>query len=503
MDIGRQVSASHTGDSGATHAAAHTAATTAAAHTAAHTTTTAADFNSGNGEHAALATLTATATATATALTAALTTLGHSGSHAGDTLQAFHEGIGIDAPPAGMQLSRLGKTLTEHDAPLFHRVFQRLLGDLRDDFKNVCQAQISQSRIDANRNIVQVDRFSGLLSLLRGSSEGIHATHSWSRQRLIHLRVHHESDALFLRIAEAGLLVEVLDDLTQRKPIKLDLVDADGVELVINRLTAGSSVDAIGATERIGNRELRLGLFPILLHFEQLILVGQELLAMSAGVLGLANDVQVLVGRTVVGIELDGLLQLGFGAIEVSHFKGELAVLNGDRSGQFVGLVLADVAQRFVGGDASNQIGETLIVLALEVLGLDVVRVDLEDALHLEVGFLVLARLGSIVSQSQTSGGEALDGDVALLLNARTQFLGQIPSVFVGLGGRREIALLSGSCGSLQRLAQDDGFFFAPYGDLTGFLRHGAGGDGIERGNECDETQDLRDFRHGVLHGLD
>ena len=299
------------------------------------------------------------------------------------------------------------------------------------------------------------------------------------------------------------MLVEVLHNLTQRKPIKLDLVDADGVELVINRLTAGSSVDAIGATERIGNRELRLGLFPILLHFEQLILVGQELLAMSAGVLGLPNDVQVLVGRTVVGIELDGLLQLGFGAIEVSHFKGELAVLNGDRSGQFVGLVLADVAQRFVGGDASNQIGETLIVLALEVLGLDVVRVDLEDALHLEVGFLVLARLGSIVSQSQTSGGEALDGDVALLLNARTQFLGQIPSVFVGLGGRREIALLSGSCGSLQRLAQDDGFFFAPYGDLTGFLRHGAGGDGIERGNECDETQDLRDFRHGVLHGLD
>jgi hypothetical protein len=166
------------------------------------------------------------------------------------------------------------------------------------------------------------------LSLLRGSSKRIHSTHSRSRQRLIHLRIHHERDTLLLRITKAGLLIEVLHDLTQRQSIKLDLVDADGVELVINRLTAGSGMDAIGATERIGNRKLRLGLLPILLHFEQFILVGQKLLAMSAGVLGLPNDVQVLVGRTVVGIELDGLLKLGFGAVYkiVAIEKEELVV---------------------------------------------------------------------------------------------------------------------------------------------------------------------------------
>jgi hypothetical protein len=105
-----------------------------------------------------------------------------------------------------------------------------------------------------------------------------------------------------------------------------------------------------------------------------------------------------------------------------------------------------------------------------------------------KVGLLVLTGLGGVVCQRQPGGSETFDGEVALLLDAGTQFLGQIPSVFVRLGGRSEVALLGSGCSSLQRLAQDDGFFFAPYGDLTGLLRHGAVGNGIERGNECDET---------------
>lgn len=144
-----------------------------------------------------------------------------------------------------------------------------------------------------------------------------------------------------------------------------------------------------------------------------------------------------------------------------------------------------------------------MIVLSLEVLRLDVVGVDLEQALDLKVRLLVVARLGGGIGQRQATGCKTLNRNAALLFDVGAQFLGQVPGVLVGFGRRSQIALLGSSGGSLQRLTQDNGFFFAPYGDLTGFLRHGAGRDGIERGNECDETQDLRDFRHGVLHGLD
>ena len=317
------------------------------------------------------------------------------------------------------------------------------------------------------------------------------------------MRVHHEGDALLLRVTEPGLLVEILDDLAQGQTVELDLVDPDGVELVIDRLTTSPGVDPVGLGERVGDGQLGLGLLPVLLDFQQLVLVGEKLLTMGAGVLGLPDDVQVLVSRTVVGVELDGLLKLRLGTVEVPHFEGELAVLDGDGRRELVGLVRADVAQGLFGGHPADQVGEALVVLALEILGLDVVRIDLEQTLHLKVGLLVLTGLGGIVRESQAGRREPFDGEVALLLDAGTQFLGEIPSVFVRLGGRSEVALLGSGCSSLQRLAQDDGFFFAPYGDLTGFLRHGAVGDGIERGNECDETQDLRDFRHGVLHGLD
>ena len=224
---------------------------------------------------------------------------------------------------------------------------------------------------------------------------------------------------------------------------------------------------------------------------------------MGSGVLRLANNVQVLVSSTVVGVELDCFLKFGLGAVKATHLKGQLAVLDSDSGRELVGLVLTDVAERFVGGNAADQVGQALIVLSLEVLRLDVVGVDLEQTLDLKVGLFVVARLGRCIGQSQTAGSETLDRDAALLFDVGSQFLGQIPGILVSFGRRSLIALLGSSSGSLQRLAQDNGFFFAPYGDLTGFLRHGAGGDGIERGNECDETQDLRDFRHGVLHGLD
>ena len=224
---------------------------------------------------------------------------------------------------------------------------------------------------------------------------------------------------------------------------------------------------------------------------------------MGSGVLGLANNVQVLVSSTVVGVELDCFLKFGLGAVKATHLKGQLAVLDSDSGRELVGLVLTDVAERFVGGNAADQVGQALIVLSLEVLGLDMVGVDLEQTLDLKVGLFVVARLGRCIGQRQATGCKTLDRDAALLFDVGSQFLGQIPGILVSFGRRSLIALLGSSSGSLQRLAQDNGFFFAPYGDLTGFLRHSAGGDGIERGNECDETQDLRDFRHGVLHGLD
>ena len=164
---------------------------------------------------------------------------------------------------------------------------------------------------------------------------------------------------------------------------------------------------------------------------------------------------------------------------------------------------MTNVAQGFFRGNPADQVHQALIVLALEVLGLDVVGVDLEQALDLKVRLLVVARLGGGIGQRQATGSKTFNRDAALLFNVGAQFLGQVPCVFVGFGRGSQIALLGSSGGSLQRLTQDNGFFFAPYGDLTGFLRYGAGGDGIKRCNECDETQDLRDFRHGVLHGLD
>jgi len=222
-------------------------------------------------------------------------------------------------------------------------------------------------------------------------------------------------------------------------------------------------------------------------------------------------------------LQIKRLLKVDPNHVKAKNFKRE----NDQRLANLVGRVPSDEALSYIGQDKTNklaaaiavqdgklafemgsfdradQVGQALVVLSLEVLGLDMVGVDLEQTLDLKVGLFVVTRLGRCIGQSQTAGSETLDRDAALLFDVGSQFLGQVPCVFVGFGRRSLIALLGSSGGSLQRLAQDNGFFFAPYGDLTGFLRHGAGGDGIERGNECDETQDLRDFRHGVLHGLD
>ena len=401
-----------------------------------------------------------------------------------------------------MQLGSFGKTIAEHDAPLLDGVLEGLLGHVDDDLENVRQAQVAQSGIDAHGNVVEVDGLGRLLGGGRSTGGRIDSTHPRNRQRLVRLRIDHVGDALLLGIPQPGLLIEVLHHLAQRQAVELDLVDADGVQLVIDGLTARPGVDPVGLGEGVGDRQLRFGLFPVLLDLQELVLVGEELLAVGAGVLGLTDDVQVLVGGGVVRIELDGLLQLGLRAVEVAHLEGQLAVLHGDGGRELVGPVGTDMAQSLLGGNAAHQIGKALIVLPLEVLGLHMVGVDLEETLDLKVGLLVVARLGGVVGERQARGGEARDGRGAFLLDARTQFFGQIPCVLVRLGGRDQVALLGGDGCGLQRLAEDDGFFFAPYGDLTGILRGDAHGSGVERGNECDETQDLRDFRHGFLHGL-
>jgi len=160
----------------ATHAATTTAATTA--HAATHAAA-AADFNTGNGEHAALATLAALAATTATTLTTALATLGHGRGDAGHALQTFHEGVGVDAPPAGVQLGGLGQTLTEHDAPLLDGVLEGLLGNAGDDLKNVRQSEVPQRGVDPHRNVVQIDRFGRRLrGLLRLARDRIYPAHS-------------------------------------------------------------------------------------------------------------------------------------------------------------------------------------------------------------------------------------------------------------------------------------------------------------------------------------
>ena len=147
---------------------------------------------------------------------------------------------------------------------------------------------------------------------------------------MVCLRVDHKGDALLIGISETGLLIQVLDDLTQRQAIKFDFIDTDGIQLVINGLASGSSMDPISFGKWIGDRQLGLWLFPILLHFQQFILVGQELLAMGSGVLRLADDVQVLVSGTVVRVELDCFLKFGLGAFKATHLEGQLAVLDSD-----------------------------------------------------------------------------------------------------------------------------------------------------------------------------
>ena len=178
LDVGREVGASDSGDSRTTHAATTTAhaatAAAAASHAASHAAAT-ADFNARDGENATL-TLLAAATATAAATALATTTLGGDrGANACDAFQTFHEGIGIDTPPAGVQLTGLRKTLPEHDAPLLDGILERLLGDFGDDFQNVGQPQVPQGRIDAHRNVVEVERLSSLLCLLRSSGNRIDA----------------------------------------------------------------------------------------------------------------------------------------------------------------------------------------------------------------------------------------------------------------------------------------------------------------------------------------
>ena len=126
------------------------------------------------------------------------------------------------------------------------------------------------------------------------------------------------------------MLVEVLHHFTKGQSVELDFVDADRIQLVINGLTTGPGINPISFRKRIRDRQLGFRLFPVLLHFQELVLVGQKLLTVSAGVLGLADDVQVLVGRTIVRIEFDGFLELGFGTVKVTHFEGQLAVLDGN-----------------------------------------------------------------------------------------------------------------------------------------------------------------------------
>ena len=230
------------------------------------------------------------------------------------------------------------------------------------------------------------------------------------------------------------MLVEVLDHFTKGQSVEFDFVDADRIQLVINGLTTRSGVDPIGFRKRIRDRQLGFRLFPVLFHFQELVLVGQKLLTVSAGVFRLTNDVQVLVSRAVVWVELDGFLELGLGTVKVTHFEGQLAVLDGNGGRQLVGFVLTDVAEGFFGGNPTNEVGQALVVLALEVLRLDMIGVDLEQTLHLEVGLFVVTLLGRCVGQGQAAGSETLDGDVAFLFNAGTQFLGQVPCILVGFG---------------------------------------------------------------------
>ena len=104
----------------------------------------------------------------------------------------------------------------------------------------------------------------------------------------------------------------------------------NAVELAVDDLPASASMDQVGAGIKVGHRQpfAVWGHGPGLFDFNEVFLGGHLALILGLSIVRLLDQAQVINRRLILRVLFEGLLELGFGFVELAGFQKHFSVLH-------------------------------------------------------------------------------------------------------------------------------------------------------------------------------